>query len=190
MIEAQRAQNPLFLRDAELERSLQLLTLLQLELEATIAPVLHRLDLEPADAILLARIVQAAEHNVAVSAAELVAYLGWTKQRMSRRLASLLGRGLVDRRRSPVDRRRQDLLPTVIGRQHVAEVEALQKRHLRRVFRRAGPAEVAGFQNVLLVAAQHAARARQATLSGAARPRPANPPSPVDLPGAFEDGHR
>ena len=102
----------------------------------------------------------------------------------------MLGRGIVDRSRSPVDRRRQDLLPTVIGRQLVAEVVGLQKRHLRRVFRRAGPAEVAGFQNVLLVAAQHAARARQATLSGAAWPRPANPPSPVDLPGAFEDGHR
>jgi DNA-binding MarR family transcriptional regulator len=188
MIEAQRAQNPLFLRDAELERSLQLLTLLQLELDATVAPVLDRLDLEPADAILLARIAQSAAQGVAVSAADLVGYLGWTKQRMSRRLATLLGRGLVDRRRSPVDRRRQDLLPTATGRQRVAEVEALQKRHLRRIFRRAGPAEVTGFQNVLLVAAQHAARARQAALPDAAPPRLRPPLLAADPPGTFEDG--
>jgi DNA-binding MarR family transcriptional regulator len=190
MIEAQRAQNPLFLRDAELERSLQLLTLLQLELEATIAPVLDRLDLEAADAILLARIVQAVGQGVTVSAADLVAYLGWTKQRMSRRLASLLDRGLVDRRQSPVDRRRQDLLPTAIGRQRVAEVEALQKRHLRRIFRRAGPAEVTGFQNVLLVAAQHAGRARQAALPGPASPGLAGPLPAADPPGAFEGGRQ
>lgn len=176
MIQAQRAQNPLFLRDAELERSLALLTLLQLELEAVIATVLVRLDLEPADAVLLARIAQAAGRGVAVSAADLVAYLGWTKQRMSRRLASLIARGLVDRRPSATDRRRQHILPTAAGQRRVEELQALQKRHLRRVFRRAGPAEVAGFQNVLLIAAQHAGRARQAALPPLVEPRLDDPP--------------
>ena len=164
MIQAQRAHNPLFLRDAELERSLALLTLLQLELEAVIAPVLERLDLEPAEAVLLGRIAQAADQGVAVSAADLAGWLGWTKQRMSRRLGALVARGLVERRPSPTDRRRQNVRPTMAGHQHVAELQALQKRHLRRVFRRAGPAEVAGFQNVLAIAAQHVGRGRQAAL--------------------------
>lgn len=171
MIQSQRAQNPLFLRDAELERSLELLTLLQLELEAVIAPVLERLELEPADAVLLGRIDQAAGQGLAVSAADLVAYLGWTKQRMSRRLASLIERGMVDRRPSATDRRRQHILPTAIGRQQVDELLALQKRHLRRIFRRAGPEEVTGFQNVLVVAAQHAARGRQVHLAAVGQPR-------------------
>jgi len=175
MIQAQRAQNPLFLRDAELERSLALLTLLQLELEAVIGPVLERLDLEPAEAVLLGRIGQAADQGVAVSAADLALWLGWTKQRMSRRLGALVARGLVERRPSPTDRRRQNVRPTIAGQQHVAELQALQKRHLRRVFRRAGPAEVAGFQNVLAIAAQHAGRGRQTALP-AARERPFDRP--------------
>lgn len=185
MIQAQRAQNPLFLRDAELERSLALLTLLQLELEAVIAPLLARLELEPADAVLLDQIAQAAGRGQPASAAELVAYLGWTKQRMSRRLASLMARGLVERRPAPADRRRQHVLPTGRGQQQRDELQALQKRQLRRIFRRAGPAEVTGFQNVLAVAAQHAARGRQAALAGAV---PVPPFEAVAVSGAAERG--
>jgi DNA-binding MarR family transcriptional regulator len=185
MIQAQRAQNPLFLRDAELERSLALLTLLQLELEAVIAPVLARLVLEPADALLLDRVAQVAGRGQPVSAAELVVYLGWTKQRMSRRLASLIARGLIERQPAPSDRRRQLILPTGRGQQQLDELQALQKRHLRRIFRRAGPAEVAGFQNVLVVAAQHAARGRQAALAGAG---PADPAETAAVAGAPERG--
>lgn len=166
MIQAQRAQNPLFLRDSELERSLALLTLLQLELEAAIAPVLDRLALEPADAALLARIVQATAQGASSTAADLAHYLGWTKQRMSRRLRSLIDQGLVTRVASTDDRRKQLVLVTAQGERQAAEVKALQKRHLRRVFRRAGPAEVAGFQNVLVVAAQHVGRHRQAAVPG------------------------
>lgn len=165
-MQAQRAQNPLFLRDTELERSLSLLSLLQLELEAAIAPVLDRLALEPADAALLARIVQATAQGTASTAADLAHYLGWTKQRMSRRLRSLIDQGLVTRVASADDRRKQHVLVTPQGERQAAEVKALQKRHLRRIFRRAGPAEVAGFQNVLAVAAQHVGRHRQAAVVG------------------------
>lgn len=168
MIQAQRTQNPLFLRDGELERSLALLTLLQLELEAAIGPLLERQGIEPADALLLARIDQTAAQGEPATAAELAGYLGWTKQRMSRRLAGLIDRGLVERRPSPADRRKQQVLPSAQGSQLVAAFKGLQKRHLRRIFRRAGPAEVAGFQNVLAVAAQHAGRARQSPLPGGA----------------------
>ena len=164
-MQAQRAQNPLFLRDAELERSLALLTLLQLELEAAIGQLLRRQGIEPADALLLARIDQAAAQGEPATAAELSSFLGWTKQRGSRRVAALIGRGLIERRPAPADRRKQQLLPTSLGGQQVAAFKGLQKRHLRRIFRRAGPAEVAGFQNVLAVAAQHAGRGRQATLA-------------------------
>ena len=165
-MQAQRAQNPLFLRDTELERSLTLLTLLQLELEAAIAPVLDRLSLEPADAALLARIDQATMHGTPSTAAELALYLGWTKQRMSRRLRSLIDQGLVARVAAPDDRRKQHVLVTAEGERQAAEVKALQKRHLQRIFRRAGAAEVAGFQNVLAVAAQHVGRHRQAAAAG------------------------
>jgi DNA-binding MarR family transcriptional regulator len=166
MIQAQRTQNPLFLRDSELERSLALLTLLQLELETAIGQLLDRQGIEPADALLLARIDQTAAQGEPATAAELSAYLDWTKQRMSRRLAGLIDRGLIERRPSPADRRKQQVLPTGLGSQQVATFKGLQKRHLRRIFRRAGPAEVAGFQNVLAVAAQHAGRARQTPLPG------------------------
>ncbi len=164
MMQAQRAQNPLFLRDAELERSLALLTLLQLELEAAIDQTLGRQQLEPADAQVLAQIDQAAAGGEPATAAELATFLGWTKQRMSRRLLTLVGQGLIERRPSPTDRRKQEVLPTSLGSHQVAAFKSLQKRHLRRIFRRAGAADVAGFQNVLAVAAQHAGRARQAAL--------------------------
>ncbi len=188
MIQAQRAQNPLFLRDAELERSLSLLTLLQLELEAAIAQLLDRQGIESTDALLLARIDQAATQAEPATAAELTAFLGWTKQRMSRRLAALGGQGLVERRPSPTDRRKQQVLPTNLGSHQVAAFKELQKRHLRRIFRRAGPAEVAGFQNVLAVAAQHAGRARQAalprTVRGDARRDAGLDPTRDDLSGS------
>jgi|GEM_PF-2023905 len=164
IVQAQRAQNPLFLRDAELERSLALLTLLHLELEAAIGQLLDRQGIEAADALLLARIDQAAAQGETATAAELASFLGWTKQRMSRRLAALVEQGLVERRPSAEDRRKLQVLPTEHGRQQVAAIKGLQKRHLKRIFRRAGPAEVAGFQNVLAVAAQHAGRGRQATV--------------------------
>lgn len=164
IVQAQRAQNPLFLRDAELERSLALLTLLQLELEAAIGQLLDRQGIEATDVLLLARIDQATSQGEPATAAELKSFLGWTKQRMSRRLAALVEQGLVERRPSTEDRRKQQVLPTEHGRQQVAALKGLQKRHLKRIFRRAGPAEVAGFQNVLAVAAQHAGRGRQTTV--------------------------
>lgn len=166
MMQARHALNPLFLRDAELERSLALLTLLQLELEGAIAGLLQRLDLEPADAMLLARLAQAVDHGEPATAAELALYLGWTKQRMSRRLACLAAKGLIERRQASSDRRKQYVVPTEAGRSQVEEFGTLQKRHMRRIFRHAGPADVAGFQNVLAAAAQHAGRARQSALRG------------------------
>lgn len=170
MIQTQRAQNPLFLRDAELERSLALLTLLDLELAAAIAPTLERHDLEPAEAVLLIRIDQAAAAGEPLTAAELAAFLGWTKQRVSRRLQTLAARGLVERQGVVGDRRKQHVVASEAGRRQAAEMKTLQLRLLRRVFRRAGPADVAGFQHVLAVAAQHASRARQ----GAPAAVPAN----------------
>ena len=166
IVQAQRAQNPLFLRDAELERSLALLTLLQLELEAAIGQLLDRQGIEAADALLLARIDQAAVQGDPATAAELTSFLGWTKQRMSRHLAALVEQGLIERRPSPADRRKLQVVTTARGSQQVAAFKGLQKRHLKRIFRRAGPAEVAGFQNVLAVAAQHVGRGRQATVPG------------------------
>lgn len=166
IVQAQRAQNPLFLRDAELERSLALLTLLQLELEAAIGQLLDRQGIEAADALLLARIDQTAAQGEPATAADLTSFLGWTKQRMSRHLAALVEQGLIERRPSPADRRKLQVLPTDRGSQQVAAFKGLQKRHLKRIFRRAGPNEVAGFQNVLAVAAQHAGRGRQAPVPG------------------------
>jgi len=161
MIQAQRALNPLFLRDAELERSLALLTFLQLELEAAMAPTLERHGLEPGEALLLSCLDLAGEP---ATAAELAAFLGWTKQRVSRRLQALAARGLVERQAASDDRRKQHIVPSEAGRQPMAELKAVRMRLLRRVFRRAGPADVSGFQNVLAVAAQHASRARQVAL--------------------------
>jgi DNA-binding MarR family transcriptional regulator len=116
--------------------------------------------------VLLARIEQAAGSGEAATAAELSAYLGWTKQRMSRRLQQMVAQGLVERVAAADDRRKQHVLPTAAGSRQAEEIKGLQKRLLRRVFRRAGADEVAGFQNVLLVAAQHAGRGRQAALLG------------------------
>lgn len=164
MMQAQRAQNPLFLRDAELERSLALLTLLQLELDAAIATPLARLGLEPSDARLLARIAQAAARGEPPTAAELAGFLGWTKQRVSRHLKRLTADRLIERLPVDGDRRKQHLAPSEAGCRQVEEMTALQVRFLRRVFRRAGAADVAGFENVLAVAAQLAGRGRQAAL--------------------------
>ncbi len=153
-MQAQRALNPLFLRDAELERSLALLALLQLDLGSTVGDVLARAGLESSDLALLARLDAATGRRQPVTAAELAQYFGWTKQRMSRRLQHLAASGLIERAADAGDRRKRALAPTEAGSNLVAEALELQKRWLRRVFRRAGAADVAGFQNVLLVAAQ------------------------------------
>lgn len=159
-MQARRAINPLFLRDAELERSLGLLALLQLDLGATVADVLDRAGLELADLALLARLDTASRRRQAMTAAELAAHLGWTKQRMSRRLQQMAGLGLIERAADEGDRRKRALALTEAGSRLVAEALELQKRWLRRIFRRAGAPDVAGFQNVLLVAAQSSPRGR------------------------------
>lgn len=164
IMQAQRALNPLFLRDAELERSLALLALLQLDLGGTVGDVLARAGLESADLALLARLDTAIDRRQPVTAAELALYFGWTKQRMSRRLQHLAGGGLIERAVVHGDRRKRTLAPTEAGGRLVAEALELQKRWLRRVFRRAGATDVAGFQNVLLVAAQISPRGARGLL--------------------------
>ena len=173
-MQAQRAQNPLFLRDAELERSLDLLALLELDLGAAVASVLAAAGLEPADLALLARLDAAGRSHQPVTAAELALHLGWTKQRMSRRLQQMAGLGLIERTAAEDDRRKRTLALTEAGGHLVAEALGLRKRWLRRIFRRAGAADVAGFQNVLLVAAQNSPRGQRG------KPQPAHPhPAPA-----------
>jgi DNA-binding MarR family transcriptional regulator len=167
IMQAQRALNPLFLRDAELERSLALLALLQLDLGSTVGDVLSRAGLESADLALLARLDSAKHRRQPVTAAELALYFGWTKQRMSRRLQHLAGGGLIERAAVEGDRRKRTLAPTEAGSRLVAEALKLQQRWLRRVFRQAGAADVAGFQNVLQVAAQISPRGARGLLRAA-----------------------
>jgi DNA-binding MarR family transcriptional regulator len=136
--------SPLFLRDEELDRALELLVLAVRALgsrgAARPTPGLGEPELE---------LLWLIHRRPGASAAELGRLLGAAKQSMSRHLRALEAAGLVSREAHAGHRRRLALRGTPAG---AALATALAERHrlaLRRAFQKAGPEAVAGFQRVL-----------------------------------------
>ncbi len=137
--------SPLFLRDEELDRALELLLLAGHGLAALRPAPAARPGLAETELELLWLV----HRRPGVSAAELGRLLGAAKQSTSRHLRALEDAGLLSREADGADRRRRALRPTPAGVELVAALAERRRLAVRRAFQRAGPEAVAGFQRVL-----------------------------------------
>ena len=152
------APNPLFLRDADLDRSLALLLDVERELGVRAAQALDRAGLAATDF----RILHLAVARGGLTLADLARALGLTKQTLSRQVARLLEGGQLEREPAAGDRRKLRLTPTPAARQAVEEVLAQHRRQLRLAFKKAGPVAVEGFGRVLAELAEETGRRERA----------------------------
>ena len=139
------APNPLFLREEELERALELLIVALRRVEAVTAPVRDETGLDATDQWLLFMI----EHRPGVTAADLAQRLALKKQTLSRHVRRLMACELVATEATAGDARKRPLRLSERGRQLAARLAALQKRPLRQAFKLAGAGPVEGFKAVL-----------------------------------------
>lgn len=145
MAQSKARADPLFLREEELRRAIELLFFAYRDFTA-----------EP-DAILATygfgrahhRVIYFVGANPGISVSRLLDILKITKQSLSRVLGQLVREGFVDQKSDAKDRRRRLLYLTPKG----AELEALltekQCRRIARAYREAGAEAVAGFGAVL-----------------------------------------
>ncbi|MEK0082716.1 MarR family winged helix-turn-helix transcriptional regulator [Benzoatithermus flavus] len=138
--------NPLFLREEELDRGLELLYFVghQLNLDAQALRAQGAIDEIDHHTLFLI------ERQPGITLAELSAVLGVSKQTLSRHLKRLAESGLIDQETTTQDRRKRPLRLTDKAAALLAEIKALQKRRLRLAFKSAGATAVEGFQRVLL----------------------------------------
>ncbi len=139
------APNPLFLRDADLDRGLDLLLIVEREMAARTAAALGRHGLTPVDF----RSLYLVGRRSGITLAELARLCGISKQALSRQLQRLIEHRHLVREAVPGDRRKQRLRLTEAAAASVEEVVALQRRMLRAAFKRAGAEAVEGFGRVL-----------------------------------------
>lgn len=140
------APNPLFLREEELDRGLELLHVAYQQIELDIGDPRLRGGLDALDRHTLFLI----ERQPGITQAELSAALRLSKQTLSRHLKRLAENGLVDQGSTEDDRRKRPLRLTAKASVLLAEIKAVQKRRLRHAFKLAGATAVEGFTRVLL----------------------------------------
>ena len=139
------APNPLFLRDEDLDRGLDLLYLADRQVTAEVQGLLAEAGLDETDY----RVLFCVERRPGATLAELCEVMGVPKQTLSRHLRGLASRGLLGPAGEAPDRRRRPLKVTPAAAEVLARVNAAQKRRLRLAFKSAGAAAVEGFQRVL-----------------------------------------
>jgi DNA-binding MarR family transcriptional regulator len=138
-------RNPLFLRDEELDRTLELMLVAERDLDGRTAELRERLGLDEMDF----RILYLVQRHQGTTLAELCTVLGLSKQSLSRHVRRLAAEGLLVQAAEAGDRRKRPLQVTPAGAAQLSEIGDVTKRRLRRAFIAAGPDAVEGFQRVL-----------------------------------------
>lgn len=150
------APNPLFLRDSEVDRSLELILLAERELASHASPALRRLRLSHADL----RAMHVVARRPGITPVELARLLGVSKQAVSRQIGALADAGQIERRGHQADARKLALRLSPAGLAQIEEVFELQRRRLRQAFKRAGAEAVEGFGRVLAALVEDGPRRR------------------------------
>lgn len=146
MSEVTSQPNPLFLRDEELRRGIELLFFA------------YRDFISDPDAILrdygFGRAHHRALHfigrNPAITVSELLDILKITKQSLSRVLSQLIESGYVRQEKGAQDRRQRLLFLTDAGHDLETALSTPQRARVARAYREAGGEAVAGFMKVLI----------------------------------------
>jgi DNA-binding MarR family transcriptional regulator len=140
------APNPLFLRDEELTRGLELF-------EAAYRALLARPDRRLSELGLNRnhqQVLYWIGREPGITTVDVQDRVELTKQTLSRLLKELVGARLIARRASPRDRRQRLLELTPAGREIDAQINDRLRRRLAEAYRAAGAEAVAGFHKVLL----------------------------------------
>ncbi|MFN2259140.1 MAG: MarR family winged helix-turn-helix transcriptional regulator [Parasphingopyxis sp.] len=139
------SSSPLFLRESEVRRGIELLFLAQREIAAASDAMLEREGLGRAHQRALYFIAR--KPGLAIS--ELKTLLGVTKQSLARVLEELERRTLLERRPGLRDRRQVLLHPTKQGAALEAELFAALRARMAEAYSSAGPEAVGHFWDVL-----------------------------------------
>jgi DNA-binding MarR family transcriptional regulator len=148
------APNPLFLRDADVDRALELLWVAERNLVGHVAHDSGAHALSAADYRTLYFIARRPE----LTPAALARLIGVSRQAVSRHLQRLSEAGLVMREATNDGPRKLRLQLTATARANIDEIAAVQRRHLRAAFKKAGTEAVEGFVRVLAALSDTAAR--------------------------------
>ncbi len=138
--------NPLFLREEELRRGIELLFYAYRDFTAEPDAMLSRLGLGRAHH----RVIYFVGRHPEITVTELLRILRITKQSLSRVLGDLVRKGYIVQRQGTRDRRQRLLELTERGRELERQLSENQRRRIARAYREAGAEAVEGFRTVLL----------------------------------------
>jgi DNA-binding MarR family transcriptional regulator len=138
--------NPLFLREQELNRAMELLYFAYRDFVAEADELLAPLGFGRAHH----RVVYFIGRNPEIPVARLLDILQITKQSLSRVLGQLVRTGYVAQRTGTNDRRQRLLSLTDKGRELDRRLAGLQRARIARAYRNAGAEAVEGFSKVML----------------------------------------
>jgi DNA-binding MarR family transcriptional regulator len=160
---AVRAVDPLFLREEELERAVQLLHRAHRRLAHEARSLRESGAIDEVDQFALMLVAE----QPGTTLADIAQALGESKQMLSRHLRKLTRGGLLLQGTTTGDRRKRPLSLTASGHELVQRLVAAEKRSLRAAFKEVGPEAVEGFKTVVRELAGEARRPRGLRVGGA-----------------------
>lgn len=146
MTDIKSGANPLFLREDELRRGIELLFYAYRDFTAERDAILADLGLGRAHH----RVLYFVGRNPSITVNRLLGILKITKQSLGRVLGALVRQGYVARVTGPADRRQRLLTLTDKGLALEARLTENQRARIARAYREAGAEAVAGYQRVLI----------------------------------------
>ncbi len=156
MADLKSGANPLFLREDELRRGMELLFFAYRDFTAEPDRILARYKYGRAHH----RVIHFVGQYPSITVSELLNILGITKQSLSRVLGQLVRDALVVQRHGLSDRRQRLLDLTEDGRELERRLSEDQRARIARAYREAGAEAVAGYRKVLMGLIDEAERVR------------------------------
>ncbi|MFQ6016796.1 MAG: MarR family winged helix-turn-helix transcriptional regulator [Kiloniellaceae bacterium] len=166
MTDIKSGANPLFLREEELRRAIELLFFAYRDFTAEPDQILAQYGFGRAHH----RVVYFVGRHPAITVTELLKILRITKQSLSRVLGQLIAEGFIVQRPGVRDRRRRLLELTEAGRALERRLTENQRARIARAYREAGAEAVEGFRMVLFNMIDEKDRTRFAQRDAAPRP--------------------
>jgi DNA-binding MarR family transcriptional regulator len=146
MADIKPSANPLFLREAELRRGIELLFYAYRDFTGEPDAILAEFGLGRAHH----RVLYFVGRHPGMTVSDLLAILKITKQSLNRVLGQLVREDFVERTTGSRDRRQRLLRLTERGAALEARLTENQRARIARAYREAGAEAVAGYQRVLL----------------------------------------
>ena len=138
--------NPLFLREEELRKGIELLFFAYRDFTSDPDDILEEYGFGRAHH----RVIHFIARNPAISVSELLGILRITKQSLSRVLSQLVAQGFVRQEQGVADRRRRLLHLTEKGIELERRLSRPQRARVARAYREAGADAVEGYRKVLM----------------------------------------